>query len=103
VVNGRESDYGPIKEAFAALINEPYVFTYDKLKDVLSGYHTREYTAQASLSFQSYEDLYEAMRLSFDLYPKQYEEQRGKIIEWLKDNVKSDKFFIDQKIIEVIK
>ncbi len=103
VVNGKESDYGPIKDAFATIINEPYTFTYDRLKQCLSEYKTREYTTQASLSFESPRDLYETMRLSFDLYPKEYEENREKVIDWLSKNVVGDKFFIDQKIIEVIK
>lgn len=102
VVNGKESDYGPVKDAFASIINEPYTFTYDKLKQCLSEYKTREYTTQASLSFESPEDLYETMRLSFDLYPRKYEENREKVIDWLSKNVVGDKFFIDQKIIEVI-
>ncbi|QQR82831.1 methyltransferase domain-containing protein [Candidatus Campbellbacteria bacterium] len=103
VVNGRESDYGPIKDAFAEFINKPYTFTYDILKNSLSSYSVREYTTQASLSFSSYEDLYETLRLSFDLYPKEYEENRNNVIGWLKESVKGDKFFIDQKIIEVAK
>ena len=103
VVNGKESDYGPIKDAFANIINEPYTFTYDRLKICLADFKTREYTTQASLSFKSPEDLYEAMRLSFDLYPKEYEENKEKVVEWLSKNIVGDTFFIDQKIIEVIK
>lgn len=103
VVNGKESDYGPIKNAFASFIDKPYTFTYDILKAELKGYTTREYSTQASLSFRSYEDLYETLKLSFDLYPTEYEANRERVIEWLKPNIKGDKFFIDQKIIEVIK
>jgi methylase of polypeptide subunit release factors len=101
VVNGKESDYGPIKDVFAIFINEPYAFTYDILKAALRSYQVKEYTTQASLSFNSYEDLYETLRLSFDLYPTEYEQQRQKVIDWLKQNVKGEKFFIDQKIIKV--
>jgi SAM-dependent methyltransferase len=103
VVNGKESDYGPVKDAFAAIINKPYTFTYDRLKQCLSEYKIREYTTQASLSFESPEDLYEAMRLSFDLYPKEYEANKEAVVDWLSNNVRGDKFFIDQKIIEVIR
>lgn len=103
VVNGKESDYGPIKDAFATFIKKPYHFTYDILKSELKNYQVKEYTAQASVSFNSYEDLYETLRLSFDLYPKEYEENKQKVIGWLKANVRGDKFFIDQKIIEVSK
>lgn len=103
VVNGKESDYGPIKNAFATFIKKPYNFTYDILKSELKNYQVKEYTAQANVFFSSYDDLYETLRLSFDLYPKEYEENKQNIIEWLKVNVKGDKFFIDQKIIEVSK
>ncbi|MDO8604455.1 MAG: methyltransferase domain-containing protein [bacterium] len=103
VVNGKESDYGPIKDAFASFIGKPYTFTYDVLKANLKEHRTKEYTTQASLSFQSHEDLYETLRLSFDLYPNEYEEQKDKVINWLKANIRGEKFFIDQKIIEVIK
>lgn len=103
VVNGRESDYGPIKNAFAGFIGQPYVFTYDILKKELEGYKTREYTTQASLHFSSYEDLYNALKLSFDLYPTEYYEQKENVVDWLKDNIQGDKFFIDQKIFEVTK
>lgn len=103
VVNGKESDYGPIKNAFAEFIDKPYTFTYDILKAELKGSKVREYTTQASLSFSSYEDLYSALKLSFDLYPTEYEANKEKMVDWLKSNVRGDKFFIDQKIIEVIK
>ncbi len=103
VVNGKESDYGPIKYAFGEMIHKPYVFTYEILKEKLSGLKIKEYTTQASLNFSSYEDLYETLRLSFDLFPKEYEENKEKVIAWLSSNIKGDKFFIDQKIIEVTK
>lgn len=103
VVNGKESDYGPIKSAFSGFIHSPYTYTYDILREELKDLHTREYTTQASLSFTSHDDLYEALRLSFDLYPTEYEMHKDKVIEWLKTNITGDKFFIDQKIIEVIK
>ncbi len=103
VVNGKESDYGPIKNAFASFIAKPYTFTYDTLKQELRGFNTKEYTTQASLSFSSYDDLYEALKLSFDLYPAEYKTNRENVIAWLKKNIAGDKFFIDQKIIEVTK
>lgn len=101
VVNGKGADYGLIKNAFANFISTPYTFTYDNLKNALSDYKLVEYTIHTSLSYTSYEDLYEAMRLSFDLYPKEYEENKENIVNWLKGNIKGGKFFIDQKIIEV--
>ena len=103
VVNGSNSDYGPTKHAFASFINKPYQFTYDILKAQLIGLHVREYTTQASISFSSHEDLFETLRLSFDLFPNEYEENRSKMTDRLKNNIKGDKFFVDQKIIEVSK
>lgn len=103
VVNGKESDYGPVKLAFAEMIGIPYVFTYDTIHSILDGKKVREYTTQASLSFKDHEDLYDVLKLSFDMYPEEYKTNKGKVIEWLKQNVRGDKFFIDQKIIEVTK
>lgn len=103
IVNGKESNYGPIKNAFAKLINKPCVFTYDILKSELRNYKIKEYSIQSSLSFNSYEELYESMRLSFDLYPNEYEYQKNNVIKWLTENIKENKFLIDQKIIEVTK
>jgi len=103
VVNGKESDYGPIKLAFAEMIGVPYEFTYDALYKILKGKRVREYTTQASLSFKDHEELYNVLKLSFDMFPKEYVKNKIKVIEWLRDNIKGDKFFIDQKIIEVSK
>lgn len=103
VVNGPESDYGPVKNAFATFINKPYVFTYDILKNALKPFKTREYTTQASLHFTNHEDLYNTLRLSFDLFPEEYKEQKENVIKWLEENIHGDKFFIDQKIFEVTK
>lgn len=103
VVNGKESDYGPLKLAFAEMLGKKYIFTYENLLSHLKGRKVKEYTAQSSLNFSSSEELYEILKLSFDLYPKEYEQNREKIIEYLRENVKGDKFFIDQKIIEVDK
>ncbi len=103
VVNGRESDYGPIKLAFAEMISVPYVFTYDTLHKILEGRKVREYTTQASLSFVDYDELYDVLKLSFDMYPEEYKANKDNVIQWLEQNIKGDKFFIDQKIIEVTK
>lgn len=103
VVNGKESDYGNIKKAFSSMIDESYIFTYDSLKKGLKDFKFSEYTVRSSLNFSSYEDLFETLRLSFDLYPNQYQEQRDNVIQWLRNNVRGNKFSIDQKIIEVSK
>lgn len=103
VVNGRESDYGAVKNAFSRFIGKPYVFTYDILKKELEEYKIQEYTTQASLHFSSIEDLYNTLKLSFDLYPNEYKEQKENMVHWLTENIQGDKFFIDQKIFEVTK
>jgi SAM-dependent methyltransferase len=100
VVNGKESDYGPLKIAFSKIINAPYVFTYDQLIELLRSRRTREYTAQSSISFDSLDELYEILKISFDAYPQEYQANKSKMLNHLRENVKGNKFFIDQKIIE---
>jgi len=73
VVNGNESDYGPLKLAFSKLIGEDYNFTYDELKELLKEKKIREYTLPSTINFTSYEDLFEILRISFDAYPDEYE------------------------------
>lgn len=101
VVNGKESDYGPLKFAFASMLGATYKFTYDELMKLLRGRKTKEYTLPAVIDFNSYEDLYETLRLSFDSYPVEYQELKDKVIQYLKTNVRGGQFIIDQKIIEV--
>jgi SAM-dependent methyltransferase len=103
VVNGKLSDYGLIKNAFSGFIKKPYVFTYDILKKELESYNVKEYTLKSSLNFSSHNDLYDTLKLSFDLYPIEYKEQKTNIIKWIKDNIKGNSFFIDQIIFEVTK
>ena len=102
VVNGKESDYGPLKLAFSNLINKEYKFTYDELKEILEGKDVREYTLSSAVTFSSYEDLFEVLRISFYAYPKEYEELKDEMIKYFRENVKGNSFIIDQKIIEVI-
>lgn len=101
VVNGKESDYGPLKFAFASMLGTTYKFTYDELMKLLKGRKVKEYTLPAVIRFNSYEDLYETLRLSFDSYPDEYERFRNKVIDYLKKNVRGGQFIIDQKIIEI--
>ncbi len=103
VVNGKESDYGPLKSEFSKLIGKKYSFTYDELVSLIGGRRYREYTLPSTLKFSSYEDLFETLRLSFDNYPKEYEKLKEKIIKYFKENFKGNNFVIDQKIIEIIK
>ena len=101
VVNGKSSDDGPSKFAFAKMINSEYEFTYDNLLKLLEGKKIREYTFPSIIKFNSYEELFEILRLSFDMYPEKYEKLKDKIISYFKENLKGNQFIIDQKIIEV--
>ena len=55
VVNGKSSDYGPLKYAFAKMIDSEYEFTYDNLISLLEGRKIREYTFPSVINFDSYE------------------------------------------------
>jgi len=103
VVNGKTADYGPLKLAFSKLIGSKYIFTYDSLLKLLTGEKHREYTVPSTILFADYEDLFITLKLSFDTYPEEYESLKSRVIEYLKKQVKGNKFIIDQKIIEVMK
>jgi SAM-dependent methyltransferase len=103
VVNGKSSDYGPLKLAFAKILGLKYRFTYDDLIDSLKDVKYREYTVPSTISFSSYEDLFDTLRLSFDTHPKEYEDNKMNVVEYLKKNVRGSKFTIDQKIVAVTK
>ena len=82
-------------------INKKYKFTYDNLLESLKGKKIREYTLPSIIKFDSYGEIFEILRLTFDMYPKEYEKSKDKIINYLRENIKGNKFIIDQKIIEV--
>lgn len=105
VVNGKESDYGPLKLAFSKMINRPYIFTYEELVNLTEqlAVNHKEYTLPSVIEFDSYEKLYETLRLSFDHLAEEYNENKEKILEYLRNNIKGGRFIIDQKIIEVSK
>jgi len=103
VVNGKESDYGPLKLFFSELVGEKYKFTYDELLKILKGREIREYTLSSEIRFSSFEELFDTLRLSFDNYPDKYEKFRAEIIEYFKKNIRGKKFILDQKIIEIQK
>jgi len=103
VVNGKSSDYGPLKLAFGKMVNAKYRFTYDELLKMLKNKKFKEYTLPSTMKFSSYEDLFKTLKLSFDSYPKEYEKSKNKIIDYFKENLKGKRFIIDQKIIEVVK
>lgn len=101
VVNGKESDYGPLKLFFSKLIGEMYKFTYDELLEILQEKEVKEYTLPSEICFSSFDDLFDTLRLSFDNYPNEYQKLKPKIIEYFKQKIRGKKFIIDQKIIEV--
>ncbi|MCH7568567.1 MAG: methyltransferase domain-containing protein [Nanoarchaeota archaeon] len=103
VINGKTSDYGPLKFAFGDMIRKKYIFTYDKLLKLLKGRKFREYTLPSTIKFSSFEDLFETLKLSFNSCPEEYEKLKGRIIKYLKENIKGQSFIIDQKLIEVKK
>jgi len=99
-VNGKEPDYGPIKKNFSEIIGKNYVFTYDELLKLLSEYKVVEYSYPSEIHFKDFNDLFEALRITFDHYPMEYENNKKKVIDYLKNNVKN-KFIIHQKLLEV--
>lgn len=100
VVNGKEPDYGPIKQAFSKMIGKEYIFTYDELYKLLSEYHLIEYSCPSKIHFKDLDDLFETLRIIFDNYPKEYDNNKNEIIEYFRKNIKN-KFVINQKILEV--
>jgi len=103
VVNGKESDYGPLKSFFSKSINEPYKFTYDELLEILKGRNIKEYTLPSEIRFSSFDELFDTLRLSFDNYPEEYQKLKPQIMEYFEKNIRGKKFIIDQKIIEIQK
>ena len=70
VVNGKESDYGPIKQAFSKMIGKEYLFTYDEVHKLLSEYDIKEYSYPSEIHYRDLNDLFEVLRITFDHYPK---------------------------------
>ena len=48
IINGKSSDCGPLKLAFAKMMNSEYEFTYDNVLKFLKGKKIREYTFMES-------------------------------------------------------
>ena len=103
VVNGKEADYGPLKAIFSEFLGEKYVFTYDELMNLIKDSKFREYTIPSTIHFNSYDELFETLRITFDHYPKEYEKMKDKMIKYLENHIKGSSFNVDQKIIEVYK
>jgi len=103
VVNGKTADYGSLKLAFANIIKDEYKFTYDELLEIIKGKEFIEYTVPSTINFKNYNDLFETLKISFDMYPEEYKAHRDEIINYLSQNIKGKKFIIDQKILKVQK
>lgn len=105
VVNGKGYDYAPSKIYLSKLIGEKYNFTYDKLIKILDDLNVnyKEHGTISEISAESPEELFEIIRICFDNYAKEYEENKAKMVEYFRDKVKSGKFIVEQKIVEVIK
>jgi len=103
VVNGAESDYGPLKFAFSEMIGKKYYFTYDEIKECIKNRSFKEYTLPSVIKFDNYEELFETLRLSFDAYPTEYENLKDQVINYFKKSIKGNNFIIDQKIFEITK
>lgn len=101
VVNGKDGDYGPLKQAFSQMSNHLYKFTYDELKEILTGKEYQEHTAPTSVNFASSEDLFETLRLSFDQYPEEYEALKPQMLAYFDRELQGKDLVINQKIFEV--
>jgi len=100
VVNGNDADYGPLKLAFAEMIGKLYSFTVDELRETLGDRVVGEHVVRSELDFESPQKLFEALRLSFDNHPQEYEQHRSAILDYFRTTVSSRHFGINQVIIE---
>jgi len=101
ITNGTSSDYGLLKRKFGKIIGTNYKFTYDFIINLLKNNEYKEYTIPSLIDFDTYETLYEAMRLYFDAYPNEYTLFKDDIIKYLKNNINNNKFSTNQKILVI--
>ena len=101
VVNGPENDYGRLKGAFSSITNTSWTFTYHRLKEQLKNCTYEEYSIESCINFKIPEELYESVRLFFDVYPVEFNEHKREIIKWMEENIQNNIFKMDQKIIVV--
>lgn len=101
VVNGPGNDYGRLKKGFAQITNTECNFTYSRLKNILRNFNYEEFSLESKLYFENHEQLYENIRLFFDLFPDEFNFYKAKIVDWLKQNIKNDALHMDQKIFVV--
>ncbi len=98
VVNGKDADYGVLKLKFSELINEEYHFTYDVLREILEGKKIEEFSVPSTVGFKNAEDLFNTLKISFDMYPEEYLSLKKEMCSFFKDNFKN-KVIFNQKII----
>lgn len=100
-VNETSSHYARIKEAFAEISGISFTYTYDLLTRALRHHNHiyQEYTVEAYITFNSHKNLYEYLRLFFDLFKNEYSENQEKITTWLENNIHGDKFYMNQKVV----
>ncbi len=101
VVNGKDADYGPLKQAFSRIIQHPYSFTYDELVSILGNRPYQEHSYSSTIAFSTPEDLFETLRLSFDQYPEEYEENKTAMLTYFANALPQNIFTINQKIFVV--
>ncbi len=103
VVNGKDFDYGLAKHAISKITKKTFTFTYDILVNALKKFKCKEQFVDTEIFFKNHEELYESLRLFFDLLPKEYENNKGMIVNWLSHNIKGKSFKMKQKLFIVPK
>jgi len=102
VVNGKDSDYGPLKTKFSELVSDKYVFTYDELKNILDSRDFEEHSIPSKIKFDKTSDLFDTLKLSFDQYPEEYTALKGKMFNYFQNHFSNKKYLtINQKIFVV--
>jgi len=106
VVNGNEKDYAKIKSFFSSLIDIEYIPTYLTLKNILEDNFSvikKESSFTTFVNFDTGEDLYNILRLSFDLHTEEYKKYKKEIEEFITENFLNNVFEIEQKMLVVSK
>lgn len=103
VVNGKDFDYGLTKNAVSKITKKTFIFTYDILIHALKKFKYKEQFINTEIFFKDHEELYKSLRLFFDLIPKEYENNKKNITNWLSQNIKGKSFKMKQKLFIVPK
>lgn len=96
-------DYGSYLEFYKSLADKRWEPTFVRLKAVLSGRKYKEYRFPVSYYFDSYEELYNMLKLIFNRFPEDYLKNKTALISYLQENIKGEVFIVEQKIIEVMR